>query len=256
MVRQRLGVALLLLAGCSSPEPARPEAPAQPPAAEGELSLPEAAPGLYRLIVPGEVEIWQSEDSRQVRFDRKRRLLTRSDQPEAPVKAKRKWREWEPLMLCLGRPLADPPAEDEGAYRKLAWDERPRWVLQYSGMNRCSATGVIILEADGPGVDVSGLVIDGLPWPRGGLERARELGMGYVQSQAVEWWLSGSDPEREVLLRTLRDDPDPGSADALYRILEVAGPAERPLVESAIEFRPRQGPVTPTGEAPKGGRPQ
>ena len=238
MVCQRLGVALLLAAACSEP---------------GADGPPE--PVIYRLIRAGDVELWQSGDGRQVRFDRRRRLLTRPERPEESVKARRKWREWEPLRLCLGGPLADPPADDPGAYRKLIWGERPRWVLQYAGTNLCSATGLVILEADGPGVDVSGLMIDGLPWPRGGLERARELGMGYVQSQAVDWWLSGSDREREVLLRTLRDDPDPGSAEALYRILEVAGPAERPLVESALAFRPRQGPVTPEGEAPKGGRP-
>jgi len=229
------------------------------PVIASDFALPErsaaddapSGPAVYRMMSFGDVETWETDDGRSVTFYRKRRQLVRSEDPETSLKATRRWRNWDPLLLCLGRPLSDPPGDDPDGFRKLAWDAHPQWVLQFSGMNRCNASGVVTLQADGPRVDVSKLLIDGIPWQRGGIERARELGMGHVQLNAVEWWLTGNDNEREILLRALRDDPDPASLAALQRILEVAGPAQRRLVLSAIEHRPRQGPVAPDGTRPR-----
>jgi len=245
---------LVSLTACSGAGPG-----ADVPAIALDFVLPEAVPedaapegpAVYRMTLKGDVETWVTDDGRAVTFNRKRRQLVRSEAPADPVKATRRWRNWDPLLLCLGPPLADPPGDDPDAFRKLAWDDEPLWVLQFSGMNRCNASGAVTLQAAGTRVDISKLVIDGIPWQRGGLERATELGMGYVQLNAVEWWLTGDDDARQILLRALRDDPDPASLAALQRILEVAGPAERRLVLSAIEHRPRQGPVAPDGTKPR-----
>jgi hypothetical protein len=250
VVRQRLGVAALsaLLAQLACVELGPPSEP-RVPDLNPDLALP--AP-VYRLVTPGDVETWMAPGGRTVTFDRKKRKLTRNDGGQGAVrKVPKRWQEWGPLRLCLGAPLADPPAEDPGAFRKLIWEESPYWVLEYSGLNLCNATGVARLQADGQQVDVSDLWIDGLRWHDGGLERAYELGMGHIQASAVEWWLTGTDVSREVLLRTLRDDPDPASEQALRNILEVAGPGERDLVLSALAHRPVAGPRTARGEKPK-----
>ena len=88
------------------------------------------------------------------------------------------------LSMCLGDPLASPPAGDPAGFRILlarappAEDDAAQWILRLSGQNRCRLSGALILQARRDRVDARELLCDGVPWTAGGRDRAQAILLG------------------------------------------------------------------------------
>jgi len=123
-----------------------------------------------------------------------------------------------PLDLCLGDPLATPPAGDPGGFRLL--HERGghwRWSVHFSGANPCGITGHLELDATADRVDANALAVDGAPWARGGRERARARARALARAEAEAAWTNATGPERVRILNALKHDP---AAAGLVEALE------------------------------------
>ncbi len=123
------------------------------------------------------------------------------------------------LGVCLGDPLAIPPAGDGGGFRGLhrrgeAW----RWSVHLSGDNRCGLSGHLELDATADRLGANGLRVDGLAWEHGGRERARDRARMWLREDARRRWPTADEAERAALLAALSKDPD---AAALVAELEA-----------------------------------
>lgn len=135
------------------------------------------------------------------------------------------WPSWgDVLSVCLGDdPLAMPPGGDTGAFRKLQWDGRSgHWMLELSGLNRCSMKGVVALRVKKDVVDASGLVVDGVPWGEGGQFRGKQILRGELRDAALLHWTELPPEEQLRTLRSLRADPD--ATETLEELERLYGP--------------------------------
>ncbi len=213
---------------CSVPDP--------PPATE---SRDEATTLPFRLVETGAVQTWRAGDEEAV-LDTTTRRLTRGDQT---YRARLQWPSWQSLELCLGDPLALPPAGDPAGFRLMAWDPEPTWVLDLSGANRCNATGQVSFRVDADSVNVEALLIDGLPWGEGGRERGRELALQAFRADVLTSWSAASETDRSNALLLLQHDPDP-EAESILRALAELADHRLHDVERALANRPVQGPAS------------
>jgi hypothetical protein len=80
------------------------------------------------------------------------------------------------LATCLGgldgMLLTLPPGGDPGATRGT---DGKVWTLQFSGAGRCALTGALKLWMRTDRADPTGLMVEGLPWRKGGSARAEAL---------------------------------------------------------------------------------
>ena len=185
-------VVLLSLLGCRSPEPPAPTvAPA--PVEWRRVGLLSDQPGAPSLPFPGAralvetcqdrpctAERWQSADGGHHDLLRDGRRLRWADAPDEKWTAR--WRRLNGVLaLCVGDPLGSSPAGDPGLVRTLravappAADNAARWQLHFSGDNPCRLSGTLELSGRADRAWTRALTCDGLPWARGGAQRAREL---------------------------------------------------------------------------------
>ena len=216
---------LALLASCGEAELVEP--PAEPPAA------------LFRLAQDGEVQRWTA-DGETALLDTRSSVLTRGD---ATRKVRTHWPAWQTLSMCLGHPLALPPAGDPAGFRLLVWEDEVRWRVELSGTNTCQASGHVELDVSADVVDVDGLLVDGSPWREGGRERALELALQAFRATLLERWAELSDRERSEALLLLQHDPDPEAEAVLRALTELAG-SRLSDIEAALSNRPEQGPAS------------
>jgi hypothetical protein len=146
--------------------------------------------------------------------------------------------------MCLGDVLRYPLPSDPGAFRKLVWSSRPRWHIELSGLNRCSLSGVLVLDAIEDSVDPAGLTVEQLPWQAGGRQRARIILAASLRGEAEHLWHELDVPVRIRMLDLLARDPEPEAAAVLHRLLDIAG-EQRPDVAAALARRAPIGPVPP-----------
>lgn len=77
-------------------------------------------PRVLRLLDPGPPQRWGGDGGAPIALN--------------PAALRARWPALGPaLSACLGDPLALPLAGDPGAWRKLVWQEAPRWRLELSG---------------------------------------------------------------------------------------------------------------------------
>jgi len=146
---------------------------------------------------------------------------------------------------CLGDPLDLPPAQDPAGFRGLVVTAgEPRWMLSFSGANRCALSGWILLSAADEGVDVERLEVDGLPWRAGGVERARERLRFWVREQLQRQIQVLGPEERIVGFEALVHDPDPAAGAILEGVAAGGGPGALDAA-AALERRARRTPEPP-----------
>jgi len=196
----------------------------------------------YLRVRAGPPEVWRAEDGREVTFDPASGALERAGQP--PVAGRTTWPDLGSIAMCLGDPLIDPLPTDPQAFRRLEWSDRPRWVLELSGVNRCTLAGTLVLDATANRVDPTALTVDGLPWARGGRQQARRTLAAGLRADAVAAWPDLDEPARLRVLDLLARDPEPEAAAVLNRLLPIAGEL-RPDVEAALLRRDPIGPDPP-----------
>lgn len=138
---------------------------------------------------PCAVELWRDDQGHTLTLLRAGRTLRPviDDRVVTPPKGSRRhaatgrWRtHWQTLgsvlPACIEDPLAVPPAGDAAGFRLLQASPEDlaagRWALHFSGANRCALSGMLLLDATRDHADANALTVDGLPWKRGGRERA------------------------------------------------------------------------------------
>lgn len=199
---------------------------------------------VFRRVGAGPPEHWLGTDGQDATFDPRTGALARGD--GTALDGRLRWPGLGTLGMCLGEDvLADPLPADPGAFRKLVWGVEPWWHLALSGMNRCSLDGELVLGAVADRVDPSGLRVEGLPWQRGGRQRAKVILAAGLRAEAERVWPTLDGPARIRLLDLLARDPEPDAAAVLHRLLAISGP-ERANVQAALDRRVPIGPV-PTG---------
>jgi hypothetical protein len=125
---------------------------------------------VYRVVGGSPVEVLVHQDGEQLELDLGTGLLAL----DPPLLVRQPWKLSQPLGTCLGDPLAQPPAQDIAAFRKLALRGREgHWRVELSGRNVCALEGVVKLDVTSRQVDTSELTVDGEPWKEGGMELAR-----------------------------------------------------------------------------------
>jgi hypothetical protein len=228
------------LSGRNATKPSEPTVVA--PFAEGALLVAdgclEAARRTGGKAPPCAAEVWRSDDPPQSRIfviagDRAILDLGGLDRQAATS-----WsRMGEPLSACIGPPLSLPPGRDPTGFRILAEDhEDYRWMLFFSGNNRCRFDGWLGLDVFGPGVDTTGLTVSGLSWATGGREEATRLLSAETRSRALLEWPDLPPDQRILLLGALSRDPEPEAARIL-RELARRDPASVPDIEQALSRR-------------------
>lgn len=123
------------------------------------------------------------------------------------------------LALCLGDPLATPPAGDPGGHRLLhqragEW----RWSVHLSGANVCGLSGHLELDALGDRVRAHALQVGHLSWAEGGREAAAPTARGLARAAAEARWPTADAAERAEILAALSKDPE---ASALVLALQA-----------------------------------
>ena len=196
MHQPQVQVLILLLACAESAPPAPPpvpipEAPPLPAALRWRIlgrmgpvlsTLPSPLPfeGGEALMarcagqLPCSAERWEREDGRRMDLLRVGDVVVAAD---GAFTWPARWRRLNgDLAACAGDPLALPPAGDPGALRILVEEAAgPWWEVSWSGANRCGLTGQLRLRADAETVDATGVIVEGLPWSKGGRERAAAI---------------------------------------------------------------------------------
>ncbi|MEC7948062.1 MAG: hypothetical protein VX265_10885 [Myxococcota bacterium] len=125
------------------------------------------------------------------------------------------------LALCLGDPLATPPAGDPAGFRLLhARSDSWAWSVHLSGANPCGLDGQIELDAHGHRVRTHGLRAATLPWAEGGREAVVPVARRMARDAAEDRWPEADEAERARIIAALAKDPE---AAPLVRRLE-AGP--------------------------------
>lgn len=140
-------------------------------------------------------------------------LVRVADHIEVPGRLDRWPTRWRGLAgtlgVCLGDPLAVPPAGDPGGFRTLHQrDEAWRWAVNLSGDNRCGLAGPVELDATADRVGAVGLTVDGVAWSDGGREVARDRARVWLREHARQRWPLADEAERAQLLAALAKDPD------------------------------------------------
>ncbi|MEE2752248.1 MAG: hypothetical protein VX519_12520, partial [Myxococcota bacterium] len=128
-------IALLLFAGCGQPQDE-----------QAPVSDPESL--VFRLQEAGPLERWVTTQGHQAAFERRSgRLQWRAqDNTQKQSRARLVWSNWGLLENCVGSPLRERTGGDPGAFRTLViTGAQVSWVLDFSGLNRCSLGGRVVV---------------------------------------------------------------------------------------------------------------
>lgn len=137
-------------------------------------AAPEAATAeAARCASPCVAELWEPTSDASAATSI---VLLRSDSEMRAADRRGVWQTtWRglsgTLALCLGDPLATPPAGDPAGFRLLhAREGQWAWSVHLSGANPCGLDGQIELAAHGHRVRTHDLRAATLPWADGGRE--------------------------------------------------------------------------------------
>jgi hypothetical protein len=217
---------LALALGCGgAPEPDDVPVVAEPPVETWRLlgrtgdgwSSPEAESARDECGAPERcsVETWSRDGAAPLHLVRDPDRMWRSGRRDT-------WRTtWRglsgSLALCIGAPLAIPPATDPAGFRLLhERDGAFRWTVHLSGANPCGLSGQLELDALADRVRPHDLRVDGLAWAEGGRELAQERARSLARAEAEARWAAADADERARILAALRQDP--GSAELVRRL--------------------------------------
>jgi len=217
---------LLFLAACGLQEREDTSAPA-----------PEAL--VFRLQASGPLERWVTLQGHEAAFERRNgQLQWRAlDSSQKKRRTRLVWSNWGLLENCLGSPLRERTGGDPAAFRTLVIaGTKISWVLDFSGLNRCSLGGRVVVDAVEDRVDTAQLEVDGIPWSSGGRQRALAILRAETRDTASERWPDLDMVGRILLLKSLSDDPDPRAEDALLELKALA-PSNAADIEAALERR-------------------
>ena len=162
------------------------------------------------------VESWTLDSAPPIHLIRAQRAMWRAGTRE---EWRTRWRGLAgPLDLCIGDPLALPPADDPGGFR-LLHDQQDswRWSVHLSGANACELEGHLEIDALADRIQTHHLRVDGMAWTDGGRELARERGRELARAIAESRWAEASAEERARIIAALKQDPD--SAALVARLL-------------------------------------
>jgi hypothetical protein len=223
-----LFIGLILAIGVAAcgetPTPPAAQPPATTPPKERHLRLVGEAgdgvtgPGfvgaaalleLCRDAHPCRAERWQDQAGDEIDLVRVGDRIRRPDRLDRwPVQ----WRGLAgTLTVCMGDPLATPPAKDPQGFRALhqrgtEW----RWSIDLSGANPCGIAGRIELDATRDRLRAVELTVDHQPWDSGGRALANERARSIVRADIQRRWPTADAATREKWRRQLRLDPDGG----------------------------------------------
>lgn len=155
---------------------------------------------VYRHLGGDPIEVWESSEGARVEFDPATRRLS----TDPPIKVRETWRLGEPLATCLGDPLALPPAQDVGGFRKLVLQDGVGfWRIELSGRNHCRLEGVLDLSLQFAPADITGLEAHGQPWSDGGRDAVTEQLRAELMAHADANWDTLSEGDKQAVRRSL-----------------------------------------------------
>ncbi len=201
------------------------------------MGEPEAL--VFRLQEAGPMERWVTAQGHEAAFERRSgRLQWRAmDNSQEQARTRLVWSNWGLLENCLGSPLREKTGGDPGAFRSLVvFQDQVSWILDFSGLNRCSLGGRVIVDAVEDRVDTENLEVDGIPWAAGGRQRALAILRAETRETASERWPALDIVGRILLLKLLSDDPDPRAEQSLLALKHL-DPDHALDIDAALERR-------------------